>query len=254
MWLRWLLALPLLVLVAQVLERPDWRAVARAWPWVLALGATGLAGYTLLLYAALRLTTPLDAAIVNAVNPALIVLAAVALLGERVTARGVLGVAVAFVGVVVVLTDGRPAAALTGGVNGGDLLMLGAISTWTAYTVIGRRGPRLPPVASTAAQALVVVVGLAPVVAVAGLRLPGDAAGMWALVFIVLLPSVGSYVLWNTALRTVPPSRAGVYLNLITVFTAAATALLGHPLSAAQLVGGAVVLAGIALTTTATPR
>ena len=36
-YLRWLLAVVPLFLVAQVVERPEWRLVLRAWPWLLAL-------------------------------------------------------------------------------------------------------------------------------------------------------------------------------------------------------------------------
>ena len=108
--------------------------------------------------------------------------------------------------------------------------MLGAIAVWTAYTIIGRRAPALPPIASTAAQAAVTLVVTAPFAVAGGLDLPRDAAGAWSLVFIALFPSVLSYLLWNRALTVFEAGRAGVYLNLITVFTALATVLMGQPL------------------------
>jgi len=63
----------------------------------------------------------------------------------------------------------------------------------------------------------------------------------------VLLPSVGSYLLWNLALRRVPPAEAGSYLNLITVFTVLISATTGYALGAAQVVGGVLVLGGVLL-------
>ncbi len=72
-------AVPLLTL-AQLLEKPDWRQIIRAWPWLLALSGAGLVGYNLLLYTALEHTDALDASLINAFNPAVITLAATRLL------------------------------------------------------------------------------------------------------------------------------------------------------------------------------
>ena len=246
--LRWSLAVVPLLVLAQVLERPRWREVARHWPWLLALSGTGLLGYNLLLYTALRFTDAFHASLVNAFNPALITLAAALFLRERLTVASTAGVLLALAGVLVVLSRGDPGALLTGPPGAGDVLMLGAIASWTAYTVLGRRAPRVPPITSTALQALLTVLLLAPPsLAAGGPALPGTAPVAWALVFIAVCPSVLSYLLWNRALRVVPPGRAGVFLNLITVFTALLALAGGQRLQAAQVAGGVVVLAGVAL-------
>jgi drug/metabolite transporter (DMT)-like permease len=250
---RWALALVPLVVIAQVTEKPDWRALARRWPWIVALSLCGLAGYNLLLYAALEHTEAFNASLINAFAPALILLAAAVFLHQRLTVRGIGGVLVALVGVLVVLTDGAltDVARLEPGL--GDLLMIGAIGVWTVYTILGRRAPAMPPIASTAAQAAVTLVCTAPLAVAGGLQLPRDAAGAWSIAFIALFPSVLSYLLWNKALTVFEAGRAGVYLNLITVFTALATVLMGQPLHLAQVLGGVLVLAGVALTSSRSP-
>jgi len=58
----------------------------------------------------------------------------------------------ALVGVLVVLSRGDIVALARGGFGLGDVLMIGAILAWTGYTVIGRLGPRLPPISFTAGQ------------------------------------------------------------------------------------------------------
>jgi drug/metabolite transporter (DMT)-like permease len=247
--LRWGLAAVPLIAIAQLVEKPDWRAVLRGWPWLLAQSITGLLGYTLLLYSALQFTDALSASLINAFNPALISLAAVVFLRQRLGGTAVAGIVLALVGVLVVLSRGSIEALVDGrGFGFGDVLMLLAIAAWTAYTIVGRRAPQTPAIAGTAVQAVFATVLLAPVsLALGGPALPGD-GGVWAaLGFIVVFPSVLSYLLWNRALTVIPPARAGVFLNLITVFTALFTVLAGHPFSVAQLVGGAIVLAGVAL-------
>ena len=58
---RWALVAVPLLLLAQCVERPDWRAVLRRWPTLLLLSALGMSGYTLLLYGALAHTSALNA-------------------------------------------------------------------------------------------------------------------------------------------------------------------------------------------------
>src|SRR5690349_15986892 len=54
--LRWAIAVVPLLVIAQLVERPCWRSVLAAWPWLIALGVFGLLGYNLLLYFALEHT------------------------------------------------------------------------------------------------------------------------------------------------------------------------------------------------------
>ncbi|BBF99750.1 MULTISPECIES: DMT family transporter [Pseudonocardia] len=246
--LRWVLALPLLLALAQLIERPDWRQVLAAWRWLLALSFFGLLAYTGFLYAALEATSAFNASLINAFNPALIALAGAVFLRERLTPLAVAGILVALIGVLIVVTDGDPASVLRTGFGPGELLMLGAITAWTGYAVVGRRVPPLPPIASTAAQAAVAVLLLAPIGLLTGVTLPGDPASTGSLLFIVVFPSVLSYLLWTRALLVLPAGSAGVFLNLITVFTAAFTIIVGDPYTSAQVVGGLVVIAGVVLT------
>ncbi|WP_327012239.1 DMT family transporter [Cryobacterium sp. CAN_C3] len=73
-----------LLLLAQIVEKPDWRVVADSWPRLLLLASLGIARYNLLLYTALQYTTPQPASLINAANPAvmMVVLAAI-LVRER---------------------------------------------------------------------------------------------------------------------------------------------------------------------------
>lgn len=245
-WWRWLLAsVPLLVL-ALVVEKPDWRAVARQWPRLLLLAALGLAAYTLLLYGALQYTTPQSAALVNSANPAVMVVLAAVLLRERTGWRGLLGLVISLFGVLLVITDGALESVFARPLNLGDLIMLGAIVVWSLYTVLGRGLP-VPPITATAVQSTMIAVLLTPFALAGGASWPTEAPVAWALVFIVVFPSIGSYVLWNIAVKSIPAGRAGLYLNLITVFTVAIAVALGAQLTLPQLLGGLIVFAGVAL-------
>ena len=92
-----------LVAIAKVVEHPDWMAVLHHWRFLLMQGLLGLFAYNFLLYAALRTSSAFAASLINAANPALIALTALIVLHERVGWRGGVGIALALLGVLVVL-------------------------------------------------------------------------------------------------------------------------------------------------------
>lgn len=249
-WLRWVGALPILIVVAWWLEKPNWRDALREWRLHLVQALLGMVAYTLFLYSALESTSPVTASVITALNPAVIAIAAVIVLHERIRRLGVMGIVVSFAGVLIVILTGQ---GLEEGLGfaPGDLLMLGAISVWTAYVITSRR-LTTPPITATTVQAAMSAVLLVPVVAVLGA--PGIAAGpsagaWWGLVWIVVFPSALAYLFWNIAVGTLGASKTGVFLNLLPVFTAVIALAFGDVLTIGQLVGGAIVLGGVYLTT-----
>jgi drug/metabolite transporter (DMT)-like permease len=246
---RWTLAAVPLLLLAHFVEKPDWRAVLRRWPLLLALSILGMSGYTLLLYGALGHTSAMNASLVTAANPALIVVMAVVLIGERTTRLGWLGICLGLLGVLLVLTQGELERVFSLSINTGELMMIGAIIIWGFYTIIARR-LKVPAIAATAVQVVMATVTLAPFTLAMKVQFPDTAAEGWSLAYIAVFPSLGAYLFWNLALKTTPPGTAGNYLNLMVVFTAIITVLLGTPLTPVQIAGGLMVVAGVLLTGT----
>lgn len=250
-FLRWLGAFPILLVITLWIERErldKWRLARQEW-WIHVIQALlGMVGYTLLLYAALNTTSPVTASVISAINPAVIALAAVVVLGESIRRSGVLGIAISFVGVVIVVLLGGSAGFDGVEVTPGDLLMLGAIATWTAYVIISRR-IQTPPITATAVQVGISAVMLAPVMALVGVQAQPSTEGWWGLAIIIVFPSALAYLLWNVAVTRLGPSRTGVFLNLLPVFTAIIAVTLGDPLTVWQVIGGLIVLAGVYLTT-----
>lgn len=245
-WLRWVLSAVPLVLLAHLVERPDWRPVLRRWPTLLVMGLLGAAAYPILLYAALLHTSAVNASVINAINPAVIVLAAALLERGSTGRRTWVGVGVGFVGVLLVLSRGDLGTLLALRLNTGDLLMLVAVLAWTAYTLGGRR-LGLPVLTATAVQVALVSLVLAPFALGTGLALPPDATTWTFLLLIVLFPSIGSYLCWNAAVTRASAGTVGASMNLVTVFVLVFAALLGQPPSLVQLLGAVLVIGGVLL-------
>ena len=250
--IRWAVAAPLLVGLAILIERPVWRAALREWRMHLLQACLGLIAFCLFSYEALRHTTALNAALVGATNPALIAVVAALLIRQRMRPASSIGLAISLLGVLLVLTDGRLLQVVTTDYNIGGLFMLGAVAVWTAYTILGRM-LKTPPVASAAIQATMAAVILAPISLTVGGPITLDTAGWWGVAYICVFPSVLSLMLWNISVKKIGADRAGVYLNLMPVFTALIALAMGAPITVVQLIGGALVIAGVWLTSRPAP-
>jgi len=250
--IRWCAAFIVLVPVSYWLERPRYRNVMKQyWLPLAASGALGIIGYNLLLYGALAYTSSMNAAIVNSLNPAIIVVLSYMLLRERLSIVNIIGFLLSLVGVLFILTDGHITHIFQTTYNRGDLMMLAAGIVWALYSIIGKKLP-VPPITATACSVFFSLLMLWPFALF--YPFPADrlsSIGFVGVAYICLFPSVLSFLFWNISVQKVGPSHAGVYLNLIAVFTAVITFLFGGALSMPQLAGGAIVLFGVYLATKA---
>jgi drug/metabolite transporter (DMT)-like permease len=247
---RWLLALILLIPLAHWIERPDWKSVWKEWKTLFVLSILGILSYNFLLYEALQYTTPMNAALVNSINPAVLVLFSFLFLKERISLKNSFGLFISLLGVLLVLTNGQLQLIFHINYNQGDLLMLVAILVWTIYSIIGRKTKSIPPIAATSISVLFALIIMLPIILVSGITFNYNLSNqaIIGIVYMGIFPSVGSFIFWNVSLRHIDASKAGIYLNLITVFTAIISLLLGNIISFIQILGGILVFTGVYLT------
>lgn len=248
--IRWTVAMLLLVPLAHFLERPRWREIVLTrWQPLLAMGMLGAVAYNVALYAALQYTSSTSAAFVQALNPAMLAVFAILFFRDRIRGVQAAGFVLSLAGVMVLLCKGDWQVLVQAEYNRGDLLMLVAVTVWSVYTILSKKVADIPPITATAVSTVFSVALLVPL----ALTQEFDASqitgvGMAGMLYIVLFPSVGSYILWNLGVRAIGPSQAGVFLNLIPLFTALITLLLGQTITMAQVLGGLLILAGVTLT------
>lgn len=204
--------------------------------------------------AGLSLSTPGHAALLYALTPIFVFLFARFRLGERATAPKLVGIAVAFAGVVIVLTA-RGSVALGGSPRMllGDLMILFAVVAWALFAVGGKvYAEKYGAVVSTSAAIVAGTLLYLPV-GFAASDLSRFAAlsrlGWLSLGYLVVFTSVAAYLLYYWALARVEASRVAIWSNLQPVLTALlAWGIYGERLTAPFLAGGAMVLAGVVLT------
>lgn len=219
---------------------------------VAALGAFGIFAYNLCFFFGLSQVPAGRAALVVALNPVAVALAA-SLFGEKLPPSRLLGILTALAGCLLVISHGEPSSLLGGALGLGELAILGCVASWTVYTLLGRNAGRtLPPLtmtfyASLAGGLLLALVGLGE----GSLRvLPHLSLRAWlALVYLGVLGSGFSYVWYANGVMRLGAARAAAFINLVPISAVAfGAALLGERIEAMEIAGGALVLAGVGLT------
>jgi drug/metabolite transporter (DMT)-like permease len=209
----------------------------------------------------LSLTTPGHAALLYAMTPVFVFLLALLRREERSSVWKSAGIATAFAGAVVVLV-GR--GQLAGQVEAsramlGDLLVLLAVISWAVYAVWGKPYAERYGVVTTTGITIVTGSLLYVPIGIFFSRTEHFRAlsgvGWGSIAYLVVLTSVISYLLYYWALAREDASRVAIWSNTQPVLTALlAWMVYGDRLTPSFVVGGLLVIAGVAMTQQRPPR
>ncbi|HUX82232.1 MAG TPA: DMT family transporter [Halothiobacillus sp.] len=249
--LRFLLGTLFLLPIILWQRAPVIQLIRRNWLAYLILGGVGITGFNLLFFDAMNTTTADNAALIMATNPLITTILAALILRERATIQQLIALPIALFGVMVVITEGDLSHLLTLHVVVGDWLMLGADIAWALYNVLSRR---LMPKESSAIVNTTLVMGAGALILTSGaflhggpIQMPSAMAAM-ALALMVVGGTVAFYLFWNIGIQRLGSGRTAIFMNLVPVFAMLTGIALGTLPTAAQLVGGAIVLGGLSIT------
>lgn len=198
---------------------------------------------------ALQYTSAAQAGMITALLPLLVAVGAFLLLHERVARNTWAGFALAVLGALWLTLAGEPDQHAPQPLLGNFFELLAMVCA-TGYTLLLKHlSARYSPFILTAMQAFIGSVFFLPLAAVgSGLPPAPSGQGLFALVYLGSVVTVGAYGLYNFGVSRLPASQATGFINLIPVFTLVfAWLLLGERLNAQQLLAAALVFAGVAL-------
>jgi drug/metabolite transporter (DMT)-like permease len=244
-----IVALALAPMVGPSLVAKLRRFSARDWRVMGLLGASGGGLHLALQWLGVHYTTATSATLYLSTAPIFILLLAAPVLGERIFARQWLGVALSFVGVVLIGMQGRfedPS------FNVGDLCALASMVLWAAYTVFLRlRRDALEIMEFIVLICLLGLVVLAPWVAVEaalGLTPRLSGAGVAAVLYSAFGSLLLAYAGWSYVVTRLGAARAGVTMHLMPAISVVLAAVfLGERPYWYHFAGVALILAGVAL-------
>jgi drug/metabolite transporter (DMT)-like permease len=234
-------------LVAMALSPP--RVAREDWPRLILI-CLAMFGYSLgVAYGFERIGAGVGGLIIGT-QPLLIVLLAAGLGLERITSSILIGLALALIGTVALFWS-EFQGEIKGGVSGFGALFvfLGGVS-WAVYAIASR--PLIARYGAWHISALSIVGATIPFLALASPRTIDVAFAMslrhcFDMLFMIVATLVSSTT-WNFAAVRMPPAVAGIFLYLIPVIAVAAgAAILGEEVNAQILVGGTLILSGVAV-------
>jgi len=235
--------------------RAAWQRISREEFFdLLLLGFTGYGVSLALQFTGTHLSTAANGAVITAATPAFVFIFARGLLGERIPPRRWVALAVATVGVLLVVD--LSAARLSPTLFKGNLLLVGAALTWALHSVLVRR-------ASARLNTLMVsfwavVGGLPFAIPAAGWELAQDVTLDWTpgviagVLYIGVISTALAMYLWNSAFRLVDAGAASLtFFAQPLVGTLLGVLFLGESLSLSFVLGGVLIALGLWLSSRA---
>ncbi len=239
----------LLLLPLVFLSGPENRLSRRDLLPMLGLGLVGVTLTQTVFTVGVGLTTAANTALVYSTSPVWGMLLAFALGWERPRVSGVLGVGLCLLGVGAIVYGSLDFAGTS---LLGDALILAAAVSWGSYTVLTLSLLRRYSALSVAAYAMTLG-GLAAFPLAALDPSPLDLASLdgltWgAAAYSALCSSTFGFAAWGWGVSHVGANRVLIYQYLVTLTgVSAGILLLGESFGAGQLIGAAVILAGVYL-------
>ncbi len=253
-FLRWLVAFCVMLPIAwpQLRRHPSvWRD---EWKRMTVLGALGMWICGAFVYLGGQTTAAVNIGLLYAISPVMVTAMSAPLFGERVAAAQVLGIVLALSGTVAVIVKGSVANLLAVQFTRGDLWVVAAMLSWTAYALLLRRWPSaLDTFARLTVTTFFGLLVLLPFTIIEGLAYgwptPGwQAAGL--VLVVALLPGLGAYQAYAYMQRELGASRASLSLYLGPLYAAAVSwLLLGERPGWYHALGALLILPGIWLAT-----
>jgi drug/metabolite transporter (DMT)-like permease len=217
------------------------------------LGLVGNILYQVFFVVGLAHTTAGNSSLILASVPAIVAVENHFLKLERLGTRARLGVALSFVGLLLVVVGGSKTVSLAPDTLFGDALTAVAALCWATYTVMAR-----PLVARLNALAVTTVSLLIGAGSLLLLAVPSFLAQDWGAVklsgwvglsYSGLLAIGLGYVIWNKGVQRLGGARTAVYSNVVPIVAAITGVIfLGERIAPLQILGAACVLGGILLT------
>ena len=200
-------------------------------------GVAHLAAVLFWFYAMARIPVA-DATAIGYLNPVVLLLVGSLLLGETLTQRRVIALALALLGAVIVLRPGLRA------LQWGHLSQIGAAMCFAGSYLFAKRLTALAPASVVVAMlSLTVTAGLAPIAAWVWVPVTWAQTGWLAVV--AALATLGHYLM-TRAFRAAPFSvtQPVTFLQLVWASLLGATAF-GEPVDGYVLLGGAIIIGAI---------
>jgi drug/metabolite transporter (DMT)-like permease len=239
-----------LLIVLAILLPFTWKAILSKplrphWKVLVALGLAGGGPHIALQWLGLHYTTATSGILYLSTSPIFILLMATPLAGEVISGRQWLGVLTSFSGIVLIATRGELSPL---SLNVGDLMALGSMMMWAAYTVLLRM--RRDTLNTPEVISVICLIGLVFMLPWVAFELGQPISLSWKGGLAIAYSAIGSMLLaylgWSYVVTRLGAARAGATMHLMpAIGIALAAVFLQEYPSWYHFVGIGLILAGV---------
>jgi drug/metabolite transporter (DMT)-like permease len=248
---RWCGASLLVLFFAWPHLKQNWRMIRGHWPILVLLSVLGVAAFNTLVYTGLQSTIALNAFLLQAMMPVLIVGMSFLLFRETLSLLQTFGIFLSLAGAVVVIIQGNVQALFALSLNRGDLFIFIAVVCYGGYSVLLRKRPSIHPLSFLGFTFMAGALILLPFYLIEAYTLlptPFESSTLWAIVYVAIFPSIVSYFCFNSGVERIGANRAGLFMYLMPLFgSLMAILFLGESLHWFHGAGIVLIASGILL-------
>ena len=251
MW-RFSIASMCLYLYTKYKHMPIPNLTPKQWAWAIGLSIIGVGGLNLGLFTGLEQTNANNGALIMALSP--LVTSLIGSIAQRQfpTKGALFSLVVCLSGVLLVLTDGAFAKLLGFEFNHGDQMIFLGMLCWSLYTYLTQGISRWMPMIPYTLVGMLSGLGVISLMVLFSAEvhplqesLAISRSVFGDLIFIGVFGTVGGYLLWISGVKQLGAANASLFFNFVPVFAALTAFAYGQQVTALQLLGMAIVIAGL---------
>ena len=192
--------------------------------WLFLMGGLGYTGFNSLFYIAAHQTTAINLGIIQGVMPAIILVGSVMFFKENTNLIQVGGLFLTFLGVLILVSKGNLEVLLLLSLNYGDLVMFLSCFLYAGFTLGLKYKPSVDPFALmfffsiTALFSSIVLLFIESYFNL--VKWPSGLSDYIIILYIAFIPSLLSQLLFIRGVELIGAGKAGLFINLIPVFSA----------------------------------
>lgn len=220
---RWIVAVIVFLPFALKPLIAEWDILKKHIPYLSVTSLLGITIFNTLIYFAGHTTTAINLSLISITFPIFIVFLSRFFFGELITVNKGIGILLVSIGVVLLLTKGSLASLLSITFAIGDVWMLMAAMIFAIYSILLKRKPeQLNIWAFQLSTFILGLIFLFPFFVWDYVTVPPEAfeiKTVLAILYVGIFASLSAFVLWNKAIVTVGPSKAGMIYYTLPLFS-----------------------------------
>ena len=251
-FLRWVVVWLILIpfTFTEIIKKIEY--IKKNWLIISFMGIITISTFNSVVYFALNFTQVINAVLMLAAIPAVVIILSSILNVEKTNAFQLIGLFLSILGVGTIISNADINKIISLSFNKGDLWMLVCVLSWSIYSTLLKK-KKFEFSQFTFIQ-LMVTVGLIFLVPQylyeqsIGLELNMNKAFFIILIYVVIFPAIAAYYCWQKAIELIGPNRSAMFIQLMPLFSAIMAILIfKEKFQFYHFIGAAFIVSGIYL-------